>query len=334
MFPRAVLLLMILVTPAMAADGDEHLLLGNPSGATADRLKPNNYLMVRPHYALAYDSSKGTPRWVSWQLTKKWLGSARRGNAFAPDTRLPKGFMVVRPDDFRGSGFDRGHLCPAGDRSARKEDMIATFLMSNMIPQSPSVNRGLWAKMEDYCRDQVRNRGLDLYLVAGPAGQGGVGSDGPRKTLRGARGAIVVPSRCWKVVLAVPAGADPLKVPADQARVFAVSVPNVQGTTGGWRECAVTVDEVEKLTGLSFFDKLPRAVAAELKARKPQTRDARKAGLELAAFEKGCVIGNRRSNIYHLPGGRYYESMQSSANAVYFKTEADARKAGYRKSKT
>src|SRR5438046_556094 len=100
-------------TPLRADLADDHLALSNPSGATADKLKPDNYLVKKRQYALAYNSSTGTPRWVSWQLSKAWLGSTRRGNPFAPDTTLPEGFLIVRPNDYRGSGFDRGHLCPA-----------------------------------------------------------------------------------------------------------------------------------------------------------------------------------------------------------------------------
>ena len=93
--------------------------------------------------------------------------------------------IVVRPNDYRGAGFDRGHLCPAGDRSVSREDMDATFLMSNMVPQAPDLNRITWEKLESYCRDQVRDGDQVLYITAGPAGRGGVGSDGPRDTLRG-----------------------------------------------------------------------------------------------------------------------------------------------------
>src|SRR5829696_8059201 len=113
---RAVALaLLILTPPTYAARGDEHLFLGNPSGAAADRGKPDNYLLKKRQYALSYNSSKGTANWVSWQLSKAWLGSARRSSPFAPDTSLPAGFLVVRPNDYQGASLDRGHLCPAAD---------------------------------------------------------------------------------------------------------------------------------------------------------------------------------------------------------------------------
>lgn len=68
-----------------------HLTLGNPSGASASVGNPDNYLMVKPQYALFYNRSKGTANWVSWQLNKSWLGHMDRQNDFRPDDTLPEG---------------------------------------------------------------------------------------------------------------------------------------------------------------------------------------------------------------------------------------------------
>jgi endonuclease G len=345
----AVLAFLVLTTPARAAEGDEHLLPGNPSGATADRAKPDNYLVRKPQYVLSYNNSKGTPNWVAWQLSKKWLGRTRRANPFAPDTSLPAGFFKVRPNDYRAAGFDRGHMCPAADRSVSKEAMDVTFLMSNMVPQSPDLNRKTWEKLEEYCRSVVRERDRDLYIVAGPAGQGGLGSDGSRAFLRGSGGRITVPGKCWKVVLVVPAGAtDAKRLSAEQVRVFAVIMPNMQGLNADWRTYAVPVRDVEELTGLSFFTNLTADVAEQLRARKPETRSraekvakgekapkekANKKGkrseLELPEWVEGCVIGNRVSKKFHAPGGRGYAAARKSKNAVFFRNAQDAEKAGY-----
>ncbi|MHC5833623.1 MAG: DNA/RNA non-specific endonuclease, partial [Nostoc sp.] len=62
-----------------------NLLLGNPSGANASVTTPDNYLIVRPQYALSYNRSKGIPNWASWQLNKSWLGNTDRQNNFRPD---------------------------------------------------------------------------------------------------------------------------------------------------------------------------------------------------------------------------------------------------------
>jgi hypothetical protein len=168
--------------------------------------------------------------------------------------------------------------------------------------------------------------------------------------LRGKGGKIVVPAKCWKVVLVVPAGTtDPKKVTAE-ARVFAAIMPNAQGLDRDWRHYAVPVKDVEALTGYTFFGRLHPDLAKELRSREPETRARRKvaateakgerppkkgeaAGLELPAFVAGCAVGNRQSKIYHVSGGRGYEAAQKSKNAVFFKTAADAEKAGFTRAK-
>ena len=104
--------------------------------------------------ATSYDNSRGTPNWVSWRLAKSDLGTAPRDN-FYPDPDLPANFLRVTPAEYDGSGFDRGHMCPHGDRTASTASSEATFAMTNIIPQSHDVNTMAWESLEDYCRDLV-----------------------------------------------------------------------------------------------------------------------------------------------------------------------------------
>jgi endonuclease G len=345
----AAALLLALSASGRAADGDEHLFLGNPSGATADRGKPDNFLVKKRQYALSYNAGRGGPNWVSWRLSKSWLGKARRANAFAPDTTLPAAFFAARPDDYRNSGFDKGHLCPAADRSASREDIDATFLMTNMVPQAPDLNRIAWEKLESYCRDQALDGDEDLYIIAGAWGEGGTGSEGKEAALRVRGGKVTVPAKCWKVVLVVPAGtADPGRLTAAGVRAFAAVMPNGQGLDRDWRKHAVKVADVEALTGYAFFDRLPADLAKDLRSREPETRARRRPaalakgeaapkkgekGGELSAFEEGCVVGNRVSKIYHARGGRGYAAARKSKNAVFYGTAADAERAGLTRAK-
>lgn len=91
--------------------GSVHLKLGNPSNAGNSDL--NNYLMEKPEFALSYNCAKGTANWVSWQLNQSWLGNAERKDNFRPDPDLPSGCYAVRPTDYRGIGYDRGHMTPS-----------------------------------------------------------------------------------------------------------------------------------------------------------------------------------------------------------------------------
>ena len=150
------LVLATVLTAAVASPGraDEylHLAMGNQSKATEDVSNKDNLLMKKDFFALSYNNSKGRPNWVSWRLIHDDLGDAPR-KPFYPDKTLPEGFVRVTPKDYVGFGFDRGHQCPHSDRSADDEMSHATFVMTNIIPQSPNVNQKAWAELEGYCRD-------------------------------------------------------------------------------------------------------------------------------------------------------------------------------------
>ncbi|MEP0858495.1 DNA/RNA non-specific endonuclease, partial [Trichocoleus sp. DQ-U1] len=105
-----------------------HLKLGNPSNAISSVANPDNYLMVKPQYALSYNKSKGTANWASWQLNQLWLGNTDRQDNFRPDPTLPAGWEKVTPTMYSGSGYDRGHIVPSADRTRSVEDNAATFV--------------------------------------------------------------------------------------------------------------------------------------------------------------------------------------------------------------
>jgi endonuclease G, mitochondrial len=81
------------VAPTASKDliPNEHLLLGNPSNATADEANANNFLIQKPQYTLSYSRERGTPNWVSWHVSQDWLGSAPRQDDFRADNTLPAG---------------------------------------------------------------------------------------------------------------------------------------------------------------------------------------------------------------------------------------------------
>ena len=243
------------------------MFLGNPSDARPDPSQRSNYLMLKPYYALAYDDAAGEPRWVSWRVTAADLGTAPRKRTFDPDDTLPAGFDVVTTRMYNGDGFDRGHMCPHSDRAANQEMSYATFVMTNIIPQAPNVNRKAWAQFEDYCRQLVRSRHDRLYVVSGGAGRGGRGSRGPADALAGGR--VLVPARCWKVVVAVPDhGTDDLAEVAADARVIAVDMPNDETAVGeAWAGFRCSAAHVESETGLHFFTRLPPDVRAAFESR-------------------------------------------------------------------
>jgi len=232
---------------------EDPLLFGNPSLATGVVANENNYLMQKPQYSLAYNRSKATNNWVAWRLDTSWLGSNNNGD-FNIDTTLPAGWYRVDGDtDYDEPVYDRGHMCPAGDRTNNQTNNSATFLMTNIIPQHPDNNQGAWNDFENYLRS-VANAGNEVYTITGPTGNmGTIGSTVQNR--------IVIPTHTWKVVLILPNGSDDLRRASRSSRAFGIimeNLPQNRNPPGGWRNFRVTVDEVEELTGYNFFSDIPQ----------------------------------------------------------------------------
>jgi endonuclease G, mitochondrial len=245
--------------------GNINLLMGNPSQATSSPGNSENYLIARPQYALSYSKNKGIPNWVSWELNSSWLGDAHRVGKFAPDEELPTNWERVKPSDYTGSGFDRGHMTNSEDRSRSPEDNIQTFLMTNIIPQSPDNNQGVWVQLENYSRELVRS-GKELFIISGGHGQGGIGKNGLRAAV--GRGKVVVPAVTWKVILVLDKPNSGVAGVDKNTRTIAVIVPNKQGIKyDAWQQYQTSVQEVEKLTGYQFFSNVPTEIRSVISAK-------------------------------------------------------------------
>ncbi len=222
------------------------LSLGNPSNATTS--DPNNYLLVNNFFALSYNRDKAIPNWVAWRISPGELGDFPRPNPdpFRPDERIPKEWKRVTPSDYTGSGFDKGHLCPSADRSMSVEGMTATFLMSNMTPQTGDLNRGPWQKLEAYLRTLV-TRGNDVYIISGVYGEKGK-----------LKKKVTIPTNDWKIAVAVPQGANVSAI-NENTRVIAVYMPNVKGIKNAdWQLYRTNVRAIEQSTGYNLLSNLPQ----------------------------------------------------------------------------
>jgi endonuclease G, mitochondrial len=244
--------------------GNPNLKAGNPSKATTDPANTDNYLLVKPQYVLSYSKSRNIANWASWTLNRDWLGNAERQNNFRLDPTLPKGWYRVVTRDYTGSGFDRGHLVNSEDRGQSVETNSSTFLMTNIIPQAPDNNQGVWVQLEEYSRDLARE-GKELYIVAGGHGTGGEGKNGAASKLKGK---IAVPSTMWKVILVLDDPAKGLAGVNANTRTIAVIMPNKQGRDGKWQDFCATVGDIEKLTGYDFFSNIPPDIQKTIESKK------------------------------------------------------------------
>ena len=228
-------------------------LFGNISAAGED---PNNYLIIGDGSAFSYNNSRGTMNWVAWKTARADLGESVERPDFRPDPRLPIRFVRVTSSDYSGSGYDRGHMVPAADRFANLELLQETFLMTNIVPQSPSLNQYPWEKLESYARSQAR-RGWDIYQIAGVYGEQGI-----------LKNEVVVPTNCWKIIVMLRSGSD-ISYLNGRTRVIAVDMPNRDGMQNEkWQRYVTNIRSIEAKTGYNFFASLPADQQETLETRR------------------------------------------------------------------
>jgi endonuclease G len=164
-------------------------------------------------------------------------GALDRADNFRPDPMVRTGSATL--DDYKGSGYDRGHLCPAADQKWSAEAMDDSFYLSNMSPQASSFNRGIWSSLEAMVRTFANDNG-SIYIATGP-----VLSDGPYKTI--GKDKVAVPKQYYKAILVYD---------GTNAEAIGFLLPN-EGSDKPVKSFATSIDQVENVTGIDFFPKLP-----------------------------------------------------------------------------
>lgn len=245
------------------------LYFGNPSDATDDEITNEcNFLLEKQGYTVSYNNNTLCPNWVAWHLTKDDLGESTRSDKFISDKSLPQKWYAVKKNDYQfpAYGFDRGHVCPSADRTSSNEMNQETFLMTNMIPQSPDCNRIVWKDLESYERELVM-QGNELYIFAGGYGTGGIGNRGYFEKIiinpkndndENKKYTLNVPEFCWKIILVLSNGNDDLNRIDENTKIICVSMPNQMGIqkTGSWEQFECSVNYIEEITHFDFFELL------------------------------------------------------------------------------
>jgi endonuclease G len=242
-------------SPSANIAGSPHVTLGVP----VDSDSSDDYWIDDRYFVLSYNSKREVPNWVSWRLVVADLGTAPRQNDFRSDSLLPASFPAVGPTDYTGSGYDRGHMCPSGDRTSTVEANSATFLMTNMQPQKHELNAGPWEELETFERSLVDSQGKQVFIMAG-----GIFDPQPPTIGPG----IAVPRANYKIVVALSPGQGVADVTVDTP-LYAVIMPNETTVTGThWQQYAVSVDDIEKATGYDLMNRVPDAISRVLEAKK------------------------------------------------------------------
>ncbi len=195
-------------------------------------------IIKQKHYASSYVEEHEQAEWVAYELTREqiempWVQRPRR---FIVDPKVRK--ASASSDDYTGTGYNRGHLVPAADFAFSEDAILETFYMSNISPQVGNFNSGIWRELEENVRDWAK-QSRHLYIVTGP-----VLSRNIRERIGGNE--VSVPDEFYKVIL---------DYTEPELKAIGFIIPN-QLSVDPLIDFAVSVDEVEEITGLDFFPNL------------------------------------------------------------------------------
>ncbi len=198
-------------------------------------------------YTTSYNADNKIPNWVAWELTpSRLVENESRTNKFFPDPQLPEE-EAVTTHDYTGSGYDRGHMCPAGDNRWHWKAMMESFYMTNVCPQNHNLNSGDWNDLEVKCREWAKKEGK-IYIVCGP-----ILYNKEHQTIGEHK--VVVPEAFFKVVLAM----------GEHPKAIGFIYKNTS-TNNRLDSYVNSVDDVERITGIDFFPSLPDKIEKEVEA--------------------------------------------------------------------
>lgn len=206
-------------------------------------------MLVRVGYTTSYNPKTKQPNWVGWRLTADHVDGEflRKGIKFHEDEDVPE--PRSKDEDYRGSGYDRGHMCPSGDNKWSQQAQEQSFLFTNICPQNHGLNAGDWNEMEQQCRKWAVEEG-ELYIVSGPIFYGSA----RHKSI--GKNKIPVPEAFFKVVLSMKG----------TPKAIGFIYKNQAGNRPKG-DYVNTVDEVERITGIDFFPSLPDDVENKVEAK-------------------------------------------------------------------
>lgn len=200
------------------------------------------------YFTLAYSEKHELAEWVAYETDIQRLPkNTERSDNFRQDKEVSTGSASL--DDYYGSGYDRGHLAPAGDMHFSEDAMYRSFLMSNVCPQERGFNRGIWRELEEQVRDWTRGY-KHLYVVTGPVLT-------QRAKARIGDNDVAVPRAFYKVLL---------DYHEPELKAVGFIIPNEESKKP-LDHYAMSVDEVENLTGIDFFHNLPNNIEEKLERK-------------------------------------------------------------------
>lgn len=227
-------------------------------GIPTDQDFSDDHLIKRAQYVISYNKYRNVANWVSWNLDSSWYGDAPRysGN-FITDTSLPDSFYKVKHSDYTNSGYDRGHMVRSEERTRTVEDNKTTFLMTNIIPQHPDLNRGVWLNLEYHCENLCKKEKKKLFVIAG----------GVYHSENRVKNAAAIPDSCFKIIVVLNSSEE-IESITDSTVVIAVMMPNFAGIRNEkWQNYLTTIRRIENSTGYNFLSNLSEKLQNSIENR-------------------------------------------------------------------
>ena len=208
----------------------------------------NENPIVHSAFELSYNSSYALPSWTGYKLTKNQIENTgmKVKEKYVPDPDVK--IRAATKSDYKNSGYLMAQLIPYKDMLQSEEATEETFYMSNIVPQKLAFNNYIWQKLENLIREWVR-AGETFYIVCGP-----VLTDAPFNTF--SKNKISIPVRYYKIILDI-----------ENNRAIGFIFRNSM-SSNSIQSFAVSVDEIEEITGIDFFPSLPDDMEKELEADK------------------------------------------------------------------
>ncbi|MCD8262785.1 MAG: DNA/RNA non-specific endonuclease [Tannerellaceae bacterium] len=213
------------------------------------KIKRPEQIIRHEGYTVSYNSTYKIANWVAYELTPEEAKSKKeeRSNKFVPNPDV-KGATALN-EDYTRTGYDRGHLAPAGDMKWSAKAMRESFYFSNICPQASGLNRGIWKTLEEQCRVWAINNG-PLLIVTGP-----VITDDMRVM---GKNRVGVPPSFYKVICFSS---------NDGIHGIGFLFENCEYKNVSLKSMAIPVDSVEKVTGIDFFYSLPDDIERRMESQ-------------------------------------------------------------------
>lgn len=246
---NTILLIIFVAGIALFSSHKKAIVASTPCNLELPELQSSQPEDIVKHlgYTVSFNTDWLIPNWVAYELTAEEVaGVEPRGNNFVPDPMI---YQSPSTEDYKNSGYDRGHMAPAADMKWSKQAMEESFYTSNICPQNHNLNAGDWKDLEEHVR-AMATKYDHIYIACGPIVSANPKTIGQYSYID----RIAVPDAFYKVIL---------RQKGDSWSAIGFMMPNKAGHKP-LKTYAMSVEDVEMITDINFFVTLPDSIEEKI----------------------------------------------------------------------